>query len=120
MKGLAVLLVEDEALIRMMVADMLEESGHRVQAEASRIEAAVEIARTGSSDVAVLDVNVAGDRIDPIVDILKERDIPMVFATGYGREGVPSGANGSPVLRKPFTPDALEEALAAAVASVGD
>jgi hypothetical protein len=56
-KGLRVFLVEDEAMIRMMVADMLEELGHIAAAEAGRLDQALQLARSTDFDVAILDVN---------------------------------------------------------------
>nr|WP_276576271.1 response regulator [Bradyrhizobium zhengyangense] len=56
------MLVEDEALIRMMVAEMVEELGHRVTAEAGTLEAAIATARDSAFDVALLDVNLGGLR----------------------------------------------------------
>src|SRR5579871_1939537 len=78
-----VFLVEDETLILMMTADMLESFGHEVIAEASTVEKAASLAKTADYDIAVHDVAVAGARIDPIVDIVSRRNLPFVFVTGY-------------------------------------
>jgi CheY-like chemotaxis protein len=58
--GGSVFLVEDEVMIRMMVAGMLEELGYRVAAEAGDIDEALRLARTAEFDLAILDVNVNG------------------------------------------------------------
>lgn len=76
---------EDETIVRMTVADMLEQLGHAVVAEAASINSALKIADTAEFDIAILDINIAGHRIDPVAELIDERDIPFVFASGYGR-----------------------------------
>ena len=104
--GLRVLVVEDEALVAMMLEDMLGDLGCEVTATASRVAQAVEIARDPAQafDVAILDGNVAGEAITPVAHALIERatPTPIVFSTGYGESGVPEGFRGRPVLQKPF------------------
>jgi CheY-like chemotaxis protein len=107
----SVLLVEDEAMIRMMVADMLEELGYKVAAEAGDINEATRLARTGSFDVAILDVNVNGKVISPVAELIQSRNIPFVFATGYGAHGLPDEFRGRPTLQKPFQIDTLRDVL---------
>ena len=63
--ALSVLLVEDEIMIRMMVAEMLEELGHRVGAETGEINQAIRLAQNTEFDLAILDVNVQGKVITP-------------------------------------------------------
>jgi len=98
----AVFLVEDEALIRMMIVEMLEELGHRVVAEAGSIQAAEPLARTSVFDLAVFDINIAGFNISPIAEIVAARGLPFIFVTGYGPAGRPVLFEDKPVLRKPF------------------
>jgi CheY-like chemotaxis protein len=81
---LSILLVEDEALIRMMVTDMLEELGHRVVAEAADVDKAAMLARSTAFDLAILDVNLDGATSFPVADAIVARRIPLIFATGYG------------------------------------
>lgn len=102
--GLRVLVVEDETLVAMLLEDMLGDLGCEVAATASRVAQAVELARDPNQtfDVAILDVNVAGETITPVAEALRERSTPFVFATGYGESGVPEGFRGRPVLQKPF------------------
>ena len=69
-RQVSILLVEDEALIRMMVAQMVEELGHTVVAEAANIKDALELAQTAEYDIAILDINVGGERIDPVADVI--------------------------------------------------
>ena len=85
----AVFLVEDEVMIRMMVADMLEELGYTVAAEAGEIGEAIRLAQNTYFDLAILDVNVNGKVITPVAEVIKARNRPFIFATGYGSAGLP-------------------------------
>jgi CheY-like chemotaxis protein len=98
----AVFLVEDEALIRMMIADMVEELGHRVVAEAGSIQAAEPLARTTVFDLGILDINIGGFNISPIAEIIDGRGLPFIFVSGYGPRGRPVLFSDRPVLQKPF------------------
>ena len=109
-------LVEDEALIRMMLVDMVEELGHAVVAEAGRIEDALRLAHDPGFDIAILDINLGGPTSAPVAEILAKRAVPFVFASGYGEGGVPEGFKNRPMLRKPFQVDDLDRAIQAAVA----
>lgn len=102
MQGASVFVVEDEAMIRMMIVEMLEELGHRVVAEAGSIRTADPPARTAAFDLAVFDINVAGSNISPIAEIVAARGLPFIFVSGYGSAGVPVLFKDKPVLRKPF------------------
>ena len=112
--GLKVLVVEDEALVSMMVEDFLDELGCEVVGTASRLDEAIEKASSMTIDAAVLDVNLAGDLSYPVAEILRARHIPFLFATGYGVEGLPGDLNGAAVLSKPYQIEALETALCVA------
>jgi CheY-like chemotaxis protein len=109
-----VLVIEDELMIRMLLQDMLDDLGHTLAGEAGRIDEAVMLAKQAEFDVAILDVNLNGEPISPVVEILVERGLPFVFATGYGQRGVPEPYRRTPTLQKPFQADALAQALAAA------
>jgi CheY-like chemotaxis protein len=101
MKGRRVFLVEDESMIRMMVADMLEELGHMIAAEAGHLDRAMELARSAEFDLALLDVNVKGQMTFPVAELIQARGLPFIVATGYGAEGVPEQFRHHPVLQKP-------------------
>ena len=107
-----VFLVEDEVMIRMMVADMLDELGHRVVAEAGDVAAAVVMAETANFDLAILDVNVAGTTVSPVADVVRARGRPIIFATGYGPLGLPEQYRTYPTLQKPFPVEMLAAAIA--------
>ncbi len=107
----SVLLVEDEVMIRMMVADMLEELGYSVAAEAGEISEAMRLAQSAEFDLAILDVNVNGKVISPVADVLAARDRPFIFATGYGSSGLPAEYRDRPALQKPFQIETLGRAI---------
>jgi CheY-like chemotaxis protein len=106
-----VLVIEDELMIRMLLQDMLTDLGHAIAAETGRIEEALSLAKRAEFDVAILDVNLNGQPVTPVVEVLVERGLPFVFATGYGQRGVPEPYRGTPTLQKPFQADALAEAI---------
>jgi CheY-like chemotaxis protein len=103
----AVFLVEDEVMIRMMVADMLEELGYTVAAEAGEIGEAIRLAQSTYFDLAILDVNVNGKVISPVADLIKAQNRPFIFATGYGFSGLPEQYRDRPALQKPFQLETL-------------
>ena len=107
----SVFLVEDEVMIRMMVADMLEELGYRVAAEAGEINEALKLAQSTDFDFAILDVNVNGKVISPVADLIKARNRPFIFATGYGSSGLPEQYRDRPALQKPFQLETLAQMI---------
>jgi DNA-binding response OmpR family regulator len=109
--------VEDEVMIRMMVADMLEELGYRVAAEAGDIGEALRLAESADFDLAILDVNVNGKVISPVADLIKARNRPFIFATGYGSSGLPEQYRDRPALQKPFQLETLSKTIDAALRS---
>jgi CheY-like chemotaxis protein len=110
-RGGSVFLVEDEVMIRMMVADMLEELGYSVAAEAGEISEAMKLAQSADFDLAILDVNVNGKMISPVADLIKARQRPFIFATGYGSSGLPEEYRDRPALQKPFQIETLAKAI---------
>jgi len=118
--GKRVLLVEDELMIRLLLQDMLADLGYTIAGEAGRIEDALRLAKQGEFDVAILDVNLNGQPIAPVVEVLIQRGVPFVFATGYGQRGVPEPYRERPTLQKPFQADALGHALESVMAGAAN
>lgn len=110
-----ILVVEDEAIVAMMLEDMLAELGYAVVGPVTRFERALELARGAAIDAAVLDVNLNGRDTYAVADALNARAIPFVFATGYGAKELAERFRGTPVTQKPFHRDDLERALGAAM-----
>ena len=109
-------LVEDEVMIRMMVADMLEELGYKIAAEAGDITEAMRLAQATEFDIAILDVNVNGKVISPVADVIKAKGCPFIFATGYGTTGLTEPFQQYLTLQKPFEIHELERAIRFALA----
>jgi CheY-like chemotaxis protein len=118
LKGLRVLVVEDEMMVSMLIEDMLGELGCEVVGPASRLDEAMALAREAEVDCAVLDVNLGGQPIFPVADLLRERGRPFAFATGYGDAGLRDADKGSPVLQKPFREGDLARVLGELSAAV--
>jgi CheY-like chemotaxis protein len=113
--GLRVLVVEDEVAIAMLLEDMLLDVGAAVIGPAGRLAQGIALAENEQIDVAILDVNVAGEPVYPVVDILVRRGIRFVFSTGYGAGGIDPALRNHPVLQKPFSQAELESALSRAI-----
>ncbi len=116
--GKRVLLVEDEALVAMLVEDMLADEGCTVAASATRLTEAMALAKDTAVefDIAILDVNLAGEPVFAVAEALAARGVPFAFATGYGAGGLPDAWKGRPTLQKPFTANDIRAVLARIVA----
>jgi CheY-like chemotaxis protein len=110
----SVLIVEDESLIAMMLEDFLDSMGHQIAGTCESVPEAMVRVGEGGFDVAILDVNLKGERIWPVADRLREMGIPYILATGGHIEPPPEAHADAPVLSKPFTIDAIEPALSEA------
>ncbi len=98
-------------MIAMMLESMLEDLGHKVVAVAGRLDNALELAREADADLAILDVNLKGEASFPVAQVLTERGVPFLFATGNGSAGLAAPFQNAPALRKPFELRDLSEAL---------
>ena len=109
--GRAILIVEDEPLIAMMLEDFLESMGHRVVGIAETVAEGLARIEEGGFDVAIVDVHLGGHKAWPVADALAARSIPFILATGGHIESPPPEHCGVPILGKPFTIDAIEPLL---------
>jgi DNA-binding response OmpR family regulator len=98
-----VMLVEDEMYLAMMLQDVLEDAGYTVLF-ASRVEQALALAASAAIDAAILDINVDGSEVFPVAETLLARDIPFMFASGYGDQRLPAAHTSTPTLQKPYRP----------------
>ncbi len=114
--GLDVLLVEDESMVSLLLEDMLHELGAGNVRPASRLDTALALAAERRPDLAVLDVNIAGKAVFPLAQKLTKDRVPVLFITGYGRDGLGTEWADCEVLQKPLTLDQLEMALHRALA----
>lgn len=100
--GCRVVIVEDEAMVALALADILTGMGCVVVGTAARFDAAMDLIETTDFDVALLDVNLGGVRVDPIARRVIERGLPVIFVTGYGEEAFAADLKGWPVVNKPY------------------
>jgi two-component sensor histidine kinase/CheY-like chemotaxis protein len=109
--GKLVLLVEDEPMVSMMLADILSEFGHTVDGPYSRFSEALLAAQCNNVQAGILDINVRGEKIYPIADMLTQRQIPFIFVTGYSADSIDPRFTHVPILQKPIEPQKLRAAL---------
>jgi DNA-binding response OmpR family regulator len=110
--GLRVLVVEDEAMICLLLEDMLTDFGCEILGPASDIDQAAQLAGGEQNiDVALLDVNLGGRPIFPVAKILLRRSVPILFATGLGVADLPRDWQTFCWLQKPMTSKTLADAL---------
>jgi DNA-binding response OmpR family regulator len=109
-----ILVVEDEAMISMLLEDMVLDCGGEIVGPAAKFDDALELARKAEFRVAVLDLNLNGTLSYPIAEVIRERGIPVIFATGYGAGGLLDRFRDCPTLQKPFSQQDFADAVAAA------
>ena len=111
-QGPAILVVEDEPLISMMLEDFLDALGYRLAGCVDGVTEALQRVERGGFDAALLDVNLRdGETSWPVADALSARGWPFILATGGGNEMVPVRHSAVPVLSKPYTLDGVRHAF---------
>ena len=112
MSGARVLLVEDEALTAIAMAQAVEAAGCQVLGPVGRVQDAIDLVRTTRPDAAVLDVNLLGQPSFPIARILDSMGVPFLFCTGYNSlNDIDAYLRQAPVLTKPVNPADLVGAV---------
>jgi PAS domain S-box-containing protein len=109
-----VLIVEDEPLIAMALEGDLQEAGIAAGAIASSKAEALDMIRTRAFDLALLDLNLAGETTIDIARDLARAGTKVIFCTGYQDAGLPADLSGNPILVKPVDKDRLKASLAQA------
>lgn len=109
--GLRVLVVEDEFLIAMLIEQTLADNDCVVVGPCGNVSDALQLAQLGSFDLAVLDVNLRGEKVYPVAEMLDRRGIPFVLLSGYGKEAIPPTHPAWRACSKPFTSRTLVEIL---------
>jgi CheY-like chemotaxis protein len=95
------LIVEDEYFVAQDLADYFQNLGATVLGPAGTVRDALRLLETGEVECAVLDINLRGERVYPVADVLRQKNIPFVFASGYGEELEPQAYAGVPRCIKP-------------------
>lgn len=111
--GLRLLLVEDEALVAMMLEDQLADLGCVVVGVAANVAEGLAVIEDHAPELdgAVLDINLGGEKVYPVAEELAGRGIPFIFSTGYGRAGIEPDFAQTPMLAKPYGQGALAQML---------
>ena len=112
--GNRILLVEDEILVAMMMRDILTELGFTVIGPFSRLAEAMVAAVHDDIDAGIIDVNLGGEFVYPVADVLTARNIPFVFVTGYGVESIDGRFAYVPIIKKPVQRQVLQSIFVAA------
>ena len=110
-----ILLVEDEPLVAMLVEGFLEDLGFSVAGPISDLAGAMKAAQLQNYAAAVLDVNLRGQPIYPLAELLSKRSVPFVFVTGYTPADIDKRFAHVPILQKPLMRDTLERFLKCAI-----
>jgi DNA-binding NtrC family response regulator len=106
-----ILVLEDEALIAMMLQDWLTELGCEMIGPAASVRSALDIACGSELDGAILDVSLSDGDCFSVADALRNRGVPFAFATGHGASAVAARFKNEFVLRKPFAFDAVKDTV---------
>lgn len=108
LNGKRILLVEDEPVLAIDAAMMLDELGMDVIGPYATLSKGLATAEAELLDLAMLDVNLRGELSYPIADVLSRRGVPLIFATGYDNIDWPGFA---PRIGKPYSLRDIETAL---------
>lgn len=112
--GPAILVVEDEPLIAMMLEDFLDALGYRLAGCADGVGNALALVEQGGFDAVLLDINLRdGETSWPVADALTARGRPFILATGGSDESIPDRHARAPLLNKPYTLDGVRAAFEA-------
>jgi DNA-binding response OmpR family regulator len=111
-----VLVAEDEPMVSMLPADLLYAAGYRVLL-ADKLADAMELASVESVDAAILDVTLGREDSFPLADELQRREVPFLFASGYGGDGIPPRFHDVMILQKPYDMKAIRGALSTLLAT---
>lgn len=106
LSGRRVLVVEDEVMVSWVLEDMLVDLGYKIVGPAARVNQALVIVEAEAIDLAILDINLNGEKSYPVADALTARGVPFAFSTGYNKDGMPAPYRDLPMLQKPYdTPE---------------
>lgn len=113
-----VLVVEDEAIVAIDIADQLTEAGFLVVGPAPSVAKALKLIKDVGCDIAVLDVNLRDETAEPVARELRSRRTPFLFLSAVSRDRLPAGFNGEVLLSKPAPRAVLVAALQSAIAGL--
>lgn len=120
-RQLRVLIVEDETLVSLFLQGVLQDLGHEVSGIAPSLRTALAIAAGSPTDIAIVDVGLAGDGgdgIDAAIGLRKRHGIPSLLMTGASFADLGSRLEQAEplcLLTKPCTEQDVAQALEAAI-----
>jgi CheY-like chemotaxis protein len=110
-EGLAILVVDDETLIAMLPEDLLLDLGCTVMGPAGSVAQSLALVQGSGRmpDGALLDINLRGELVYPVADVLTARGVPFVFITGNARHGIDPRYAAIPAVAKPFSSETITD-----------
>ena len=117
--GRRILVVEDSPVVADAAEDMLSDMGCAVVGPATNMAAALQLAGDEPLDAAIVDINIRGGKVFPVLRILHGRSVPFLLTSGYADWSMPEEWQGQPRLAKPYTPGQLREGLLELLAPAG-
>lgn len=111
MPEFSILVVEDDAMLSLAMEDILQKLGHRNVEFAFDLSGAMEIAGNGSFSLVFLDVDLNGELSLPVARLLRQKNIPWFFTTGFGSRFDYEDLQGAPIIRKPYSEQDIREAI---------
>jgi PAS domain S-box-containing protein len=102
-----VLVVEDEPIVALEIAQVLDAAGFDVAGPVGSTPAALQLLKHGGCDAAVLDINLGGETSEAVALELLRRGTPFVILSGYSRDQYPPAFRNAPALMKPLRPEHL-------------
>ncbi|HLN39602.1 MAG TPA: response regulator [Xanthobacteraceae bacterium] len=105
-------MVEDEALVGIMIQECLTELGFRIVGPVCTASDALAAAKAGDFDAAILDINLGDGMVYQVAEILARRHVPFVFVTGYDADSIDSRFRDIPILQKPVEREMLQKLFA--------
>jgi CheY-like chemotaxis protein len=116
----SILLVEDEAIVGLMMHEMLRDLGFSPTEPFGTVSSALGAVHSRKFSAAVLDVNLRGEFVYDVADALQRANTPFVFVTGYAKESIEERFENIPVLRKPIDRESLHQALSRSLESAAN
>jgi DNA-binding response OmpR family regulator len=118
LRGARILVLEDEMMAASMLEIVLGECGCIVVGPAASVAEGLALAMEHAIDAAILDVNLGGELVFPVADVLAARRVPFIFVTGYGVNGINCARYAKiPIVQKPYDDEALVAMIANALAA---
>jgi DNA-binding response OmpR family regulator len=93
--------------------EVLQDLGFETVGPFANLQESLKVAKNESFDAAILDMNLRGESVYPLADLLTAQKVPFIFVTGYSKTGVESRFAGISIVEKPASPEALQNALTA-------